>query len=202
MSSPSIDSSTLVGGNLCVSQRRQSSHFFTPCSEHEDLANIIHRENSGSSEQNQNHLISPGAAQENTQNTMPIQAEQTGIPGPLSSQYENFGGLEFSRDDDNGFFVEHIYTQVGNRVQNINLSNKSFLISIHIFANIQNFTLFRTIAEQTSFTVLLHNIALLTRTRNQSLLASTRYIHRILFMLIFLFSIFLHNQWRSNRSNS
>ncbi|CBY20544.1 unnamed protein product [Oikopleura dioica] len=42
---------------------------------------------------------------------MPIQAEQTGIPGPLSSQYENFGGLEFSRDDDNGFFVEHIYSQ-------------------------------------------------------------------------------------------
>ena len=44
---------------------------------------------------------------------MPIQAaEATGIPGPLSSQYENFGGLEFSREDDNGFFVDHIYSQV------------------------------------------------------------------------------------------
>lgn len=73
---------------------------------------------------------------------MPIQAEQTGIPGPLSSQYENFGGLEFSRDDDNGFFVEHIYSQVGNLIQNTNLSNKLFLIFIHILNSIHNFSNF------------------------------------------------------------
>ena len=102
---------------------------------------------------------------------MPIQAEQTGIPGPLSSQYENFGGLEFSRDDDAGFFVEHIYSQVRNPVRNINLANKSFLI----FFFFQNFIIFiRTIAVQISFTVPLRNTARLTRTQNQSLQASTR----------------------------
>lgn len=114
---PSIDSSALVGGKLCVPNGASFSSFFTACSEHEDLTRIIHRENSASSEQHQNHLLSPGAATENAQNTMPIQAEATGIPGPLSSQYENFGSLEFSRDDDNGFFVEHIYSQVRNHAK-------------------------------------------------------------------------------------
>ena len=103
---------------------------------------------------------------------MPIQAEQTGIPGPLSSQYENFGGLEFSRDDDAGFFVEHIYSQVRNPVRNINLSNKSFLNLLYSYSSLIIFI--RTIAVLISFTVPLHNTAPLTRTRNQSLQASIR----------------------------
>ena len=178
-------------------------HFFTPCSEHEDLASIIHRENSGGNEQqqSQNHLISPGAhtAQEN--NTMPIQAEQTGIPGPLSSQYENFGGLEFSRDDDAGFFVEHIYSQVRNPVRNINLSKKkSFYFFLFFFWKFLHFYKDYRRADQ------LHNTPTQYSSPHEDAKSISPGVNTVssVFKICFNFShsIFLHNLSRSNRSSS